>query len=268
VLQESSDQKTFASFAVSGASITRAPRDVYRLRHWLTIEHLMPRDYERSVNANYATYAKYTVLSSTFGTAASVVSIQAMLVAIGVASQSALPIAATVNWIVKDGLGQFGGVVFASLVNTRFDADPKRFRWAADLVLGVAVVLEACTSLFPGAFLPVAALANIGKNMAWISASATRASIHQSFCRENNLADVTAKAASQTVAASVLGTVLGVGLTPWLGHDPVLQVSSAMLLSCGHVYFSYRVRVGRGSRLPRSRARGTNDDRRRCRRWC
>jgi len=129
--------------------------------------------------------------------------------------------------------------VFASTVNTQFDADPKRYRWAADWALGLAVVLEACTGLFPSLFLPVAALANIGKNVAWMSASATRASIHQSFAKQKNLADITAKAASQTVAASVAGTVLGVSLTPLLNQQAELQVAAAALLSCGHVFFSY-----------------------------
>ena len=217
-------------------------RCVTVLKPWLTIDHLLPRDYKHSVTATYPSYAKWTMLSSTFGTAASVISIQAMLVAIGISqtSQSIIPMAATLNWIVKDGFGQLGGVLFASVVNTRFDADPKRFRWAADWVLAVAVVLEASTCLFPAAFLPVAAVANIGKNVAWISASATRASIHQSFTKENNLADVTAKAASQTVAASVAGTLLGVVLTPVMNQNPTAQVFSAAVLSCAHVYFSYK----------------------------
>ena len=29
----------------------------------------------------------------------------------------ALPIAATLNWVIKDGLGQLGGVIFASVVS-------------------------------------------------------------------------------------------------------------------------------------------------------
>ena len=35
--------------------------------------------------------------------------------------------AAALNWVIKDGMGQLGGVLFASFINTRFDADPKRF---------------------------------------------------------------------------------------------------------------------------------------------
>lgn len=37
----------------------------------------------------------------------------------------AIPLAATLNWVIKDGLGQLGGVAFTSFVNTRFDANPK-----------------------------------------------------------------------------------------------------------------------------------------------
>lgn len=37
----------------------------------------------------------------------------------------AIPLAATLNWVIKDGLGQLGGVAFSSLVNVRFDSNPK-----------------------------------------------------------------------------------------------------------------------------------------------
>jgi hypothetical protein len=52
-----------------------------------------------------------------------------------------------------------------------------------------------------------------GKNITWIAASTTRASIHKSMCRQENLADVTGKAVSQSIAASLLGTALGIGVS-------------------------------------------------------
>ena len=54
----------------------------------------------------------------------------------------ALPLAATLNWIIKDGMGQFGGILFASLVNNKFDADPKRWRMVA------AVTMDASCKLY------------------------------------------------------------------------------------------------------------------------
>lgn len=59
---------------------------------------------------------------------------QALLSAIGIGSgDGSLPLAATLNWVIKDGLGQFGGVLFASMVNNQFDADPKKWRMISSL---------------------------------------------------------------------------------------------------------------------------------------
>ena len=44
---------------------------------------------------------------------------QSLLCAIGIGASEALPLAATLNWVIKDGLGQLGGVIFASVVRWR-----------------------------------------------------------------------------------------------------------------------------------------------------
>jgi hypothetical protein len=150
------------------------------------------------------------------------------------------------------------GVLFASRVSNRFDADPKKFRMAAGKLLifllivsyhlilspcffsfcsayalDLATFIEILTPLVPFLFLPLASVANIGlffpcvvcfrfnssllmslscfftaKNIAWLSASSTRAAIHRSLIRQENMADVTAKAGSQTIAASLVGSLL------------------------------------------------------------
>ena len=200
---------------------------------------LMPRNYKTTTIPGYESYAKISMVSSTFGTAASVLSTQALLTSLGVATQSVIPLAATINWVLKDGLGQLGGILFASYVNTRFDADPKRFRFGADACLAFSVVVESCTALVPWLFLPIASVANVGKNAAWLSASATRASIHQSFCLENNLADVTGKAGSQTITASLIGTALGIGASPFIANDPFGLVVATTIFSVFHLTASY-----------------------------
>ncbi|KAF1776423.1 Root UVB sensitive family [Phytophthora cactorum] len=127
---------------------------------------------------------------------------QSLLYAVGLGA-GAIPTAAAVNWVLKDGLGQFGGVLFASIVNNRYDADPKRWRIASSVALDIAVLGEILTPLAPGSFLAIASLANVAKNVAWLSASATRAGFHNSFAIRENLADVTAKAGSQAIASSI-----------------------------------------------------------------
>jgi hypothetical protein len=164
---------------------------------------------------------------------------QSLLYAVGVGAGS-VPLAAALNWVLKDGLGQLGGVAYAAMIGNRFDADPKRWRMVAALVLDAATVLEIGTPLVPGLFLPVAATANFLKNVAWLSASATRAGIHQSLAVRGNLADVTAKSASQTIAASALGTGVGILLSPLVGTDPAAILAAFSLLSGAHILSVHR----------------------------
>lgn len=151
-----------------------------------------------------------------------VLSTQALLVAVGVGTQSAAPMAAALNWVMKDGVGQLGGVIFASQLGKggmdidywrgkvgkwtgslgggemskslmkkqqrgnfqrgTADSNPKRWRMVAALALDLSTLLEICTPLMgPEWFLPCASIANIGKNVGFLAASASRAAIHQSL---------------------------------------------------------------------------------------
>lgn len=52
---------------------------------------------------------------SLVGSANGVLSTQALLYAMGLGA-GAIPLAAALNWIIKDGVGQIGGIVFARYV--------------------------------------------------------------------------------------------------------------------------------------------------------
>jgi hypothetical protein len=91
----------------------------------LIIENLfLPRDWNTSTSKDYLPYVKWQFLANVASSACGVLSMQSLLYAIGLES-GAIPMAAALNWVIKDGLGQFGGVLFASMVNHRYDADPK-----------------------------------------------------------------------------------------------------------------------------------------------
>lgn len=157
------------------------------------IGHLLPKDYKSSVKPGYIPYVQWSMVASITGTISSVLSMEALLFSMGVGA-GAIPMAAALNWIIKDGLGQFGGMLCASFINRKFDADPKRWRLMASVLLDASVLLEVLTPLCPQYFLPIASVANVGKNVGWISASASRAGIHRSFMKAENLADITGKA--------------------------------------------------------------------------
>ena len=80
--------------------------------------HFLPAHYPRSVCQSYASYASHSFLGSVAGAAAMVLSTQALLVAVGVGAPCAAPMAAALNWALKDGAGQLGGVLFARRLGT------------------------------------------------------------------------------------------------------------------------------------------------------
>ncbi|KAJ1863263.1 hypothetical protein LPJ73_000571 [Coemansia sp. RSA 2703] len=122
----------------------------------------------------------------------------------------ALPLSAAINWVIKDGFGQLGGVLYAMMVGQKFDSDPKHLRFWSAVWLQSATWLEMLAPLAPHLFIPIGSVANVGKNISWLAMSATKASINKSFCLKENLGDLTAKHGSQATAAGLLGTAAGI----------------------------------------------------------
>jgi hypothetical protein len=92
----------------------------------ITIKSLfLPKGYPFSVTPDYLPFTLFQFIQSVSGTMAGTVSTQAMLHALGLGMGPALGLAATTNWIIKDGFGLLGGVIFAGFMGTRFDSSPK-----------------------------------------------------------------------------------------------------------------------------------------------
>jgi len=66
--------------------------------------------------------------------------------------------------------------------SAKFDADPKKWRMVVALALDAATLLEIMSPLVPSVLvLPIGSVANIGKNIGFLTASASRAALHQSL---------------------------------------------------------------------------------------
>lgn len=249
IVSQKYDESRSREYAVSSEEgennsiirVVSSRKDAKEILHDV-VWYFLPRSYPASVAKGYDRFAIGQFVSTTLGTTCGVLSMQSMLFAIGAGSGS-MPLAATLNWIIKDGLGQFGGIVFASFVNNQFDADPKRWRMISGISMDSASFLELLTPLAPAYFLPIAAVANVGKNISFLSASASRAAIHKSFAIHENLADITAKTGSQCIVGSLLGTSLGLSIAASVGQDyasvlTAFAVCSAMSLTA--TYYSLK----------------------------
>ena len=104
--------------------------------------------------------------------------------------------AAAYTWVLKDGIGQFGGILFASRYGKNFDEDVKKWRFMAMIALNISIFIEIMTLKFPHHFLLLASFANVGKNICFLLAAASRASINVRFAKRNNIGDISGKSVS------------------------------------------------------------------------
>ncbi|KAL0357243.1 UNVERIFIED_CONTAM: protein root UVB sensitive 6 [Sesamum calycinum] len=143
--------------------------------------------------------------------------------------------AVAINWILKDGAGRVGKMLFARQ-GKKFDYDLKQLRFAGDLLMELGAGVELATAAVPHLFLPLACAANVAKNVAAVTSTSTRTPIYKAFAKGENIGDVTAKGECVGNIADLLGTGLSILIAK---RNPSLFTTFA-LLSCGYVMSSYR----------------------------
>lgn len=87
-----------------------------------------------------------------------------MLYAVGL-GKGAIPTAAAVNWVLKDGIGYLSKILLSNY-GRHFDVNPKSWRLFADLLENAAYGLEILTPAFPHLFVPIGAVAGAGRSAA------------------------------------------------------------------------------------------------------
>ena len=164
------------------------------------------------VTPDYWEYVRWRGWHRLFSSMSSIFSTQSLLLAVGVGAKKTLPAAAGINWVLKDGLGRLGRLTMATRFGESFDSDLKRFRFTSSMLYGGALALDYLTPLVPAYFLPMAAVANIGKSIGLTTYIATQPAFFKSFAKSENIADISAKAQAQQMAIDTLGLALAVSL--------------------------------------------------------
>lgn len=208
---------------------------------------LLPDGYPDSVTPSYTPYMRWRAVQYFFGGAMSVFTTRSLLHSLGIAKGGkAASAALAVNWVIKDGAGRLGKMLFARQ-GKKFDADLKQMRLTSSLLMGLGAGLELSTVAAPGQFLPLACLANVLKNVGAVTNTSTRAPIYKAFARKENLGDITAKGESISNMADLVGTGFGILLAR---RNPSLQ-AAFWTLSLGYLVASYNeVRHGASLGFP------------------
>ncbi|KAG8364031.1 hypothetical protein BUALT_Bualt19G0083900 [Buddleja alternifolia] len=154
--------------------------------------YVVPEGFSDSVTPSYVPYMTWRALKHFFGGAMGVFTTQTLLGSVGVSRSRSAPGDVAINWILKDGAGRVGKMLFARQGN-KFDYDLKQLRFTGDLLMELGAGIELATAVVPHLFLPLACAANVVKNVGAVTSTSTRTPIYKAFAKGENIGDVTAK---------------------------------------------------------------------------
>ncbi|CAI5515999.1 unnamed protein product [Closterium sp. Naga37s-1] len=192
-----------------------------------------PMGYPDSVAEGYMLFSQYRGIQHIAVAALNVLSTQSLLFAAGLRPTPAQ--ATIVSWVVKDGM-QHASKIAASRLGRSMDADPKRWRVAADVVCDVGAFLECLSPLMPHRFLLLAGLANAGKGLSLVIARATRLPLYDAFAREGNISDLYAKGEAISVLSSLAGLALGLKLASSVCQTAQAKLAAVPVLAAVHLW--------------------------------
>ncbi|XP_038053737.1 RUS family member 1-like isoform X2 [Patiria miniata] len=200
----------------------------------------LPQGYPESVSEDYLEYQIWDTIQAFCSSITGTLATQAMLKGVGVGDSTATAAAATITWLLKDGTGMCGRILFAWYQGSSLDCDAKRWRLFADILNDTAICIELVSPLFPKYFTAIACISGVCKSIVGVAGGATRAALTLHQARRDNMADVSAKDGSQETLVNLAALLVGLFLTPMVAGNPMLTWFLFFLFTFLHLYSNYR----------------------------
>ena len=179
----------------------------------------MPINYPFSVRQEYLSYQFWDSLQAFCSYIRNVLTSKAILVAVGVGNAEASALSASLSWIIKDGIGILGSLFFAYNFSPWFEIYPKEWRFCADCLCNIGLLLQMLSSSFSKYNLYLSSFTAITFSCLGIAAGATKSRISAHLALDGHLADVNAKESTQETATTLLGMIFGYYAASHIGED-------------------------------------------------
>ncbi|XP_031118196.1 protein root UVB sensitive 1, chloroplastic [Ipomoea triloba] len=200
----------------------------------LAMSLMLPEGFPESVTSDYLEYSLWRAVQGVAAQISGVLATQALLYAVGL-GKGAIPTAAAVNWVLKDGIGYLSKILLSNY-GRHFDVHPKGWRLFADLLENAAYGLEILTPAFPHLFVHIGAVAGAGRSAAALIQAATRSCFYAGFAAQRNFAEVIAKGEAQGMVSKGIGIMLGIALANYTSSSTPLALASFGVITWIHMF--------------------------------
>lgn len=158
----------------------------------------------------------------------------------GVGDDKASVLSATFVWLIKDGVGMLGRILFAWFHGTGLDSNLKMWRFYADILNDLATSFDLIAPFFKDFLLPISCVSNLFRSIVGVAGGSTRAALTQHQAIAQNMGDVSAKDGSQETLVNLLALIVNIYLLHTIKRDRILVWSLYFLLTILHLYANYR----------------------------
>jgi len=218
------------SYLISPSSLWAKIRSVF-----------LPEGYPDSVSSDYIYYQGWDTVQAFASSISGSLATSAVLKGVGVGDETATPLAASITWLLRDGCGMIGRILFAARIGTQLDYDCKKWRMFADVLNDLAMLIEILTPRFGKEYtLPVLCCASVSRSLVGVAGGATKAAVAQHQAKSGNMADLNAKDGSQETMVNLLALLINLTLLPWLSTYPGLVFPIFLLMTFLHIFANYK----------------------------
>ncbi|XP_072298832.1 RUS family member 1 [Eucyclogobius newberryi] len=200
----------------------------------------LPQGFPESVSADYIQYQLWDTAQAFCSSLSGTLATQASLRGVGVGNQEATVAAATATWLLRDGTGMLGRILFAWRKGTKLDSEAKKWRLFADVLNDVAMFMEILAPFFPAFFLLIVCSAGVFKSIVGVAGGATRAALTVHQARRDNMADISAKDGSQETLVNLAGLLVSLLLISLVTENPTLTLLLFSLFTVLHLVSNFK----------------------------
>ncbi|XP_012944155.1 RUS family member 1 [Aplysia californica] len=200
----------------------------------------LPQGYPDSVSDDYLTYQIWDTVQAFASSITGTLAAYAVLKGVGVGDETATVLGATMTWLLKDGAGMMGRILFAWMKGTGLDCDAKRWRLFADFLNDLAFFLDILAPTFGNYFTFVVCVSGVFRSIVGVAGGATRAALTQHQARRNNMADVSAKDGSQETLVNLIALLCNLVLVPLVSGQQYLVWPLYVVFTFLHIFANYK----------------------------
>ena len=125
------------------------------------IHYFLPRNYPESVKEGYYHFSKWSFLASVSFFVMNFISTQVLINSLDIRGTKSFFLSAGLSWVIKEGLGQIGAILFVGKIGNKFDRNIKQWRFISLGLWNFGLILDTFAMIYPHHFLLIASFGSV-----------------------------------------------------------------------------------------------------------